>query len=66
MPTLYLNENRHLTANLISQTGLRSWEALQTWTKNGRFDWNDMVWTILGGLLFYFIWKVSPNNLKNY
>ena len=62
----WLNENLHLTANAISQTGLLSWEFIQISTKNGRFDWNDILWTVIGGIFFHLIWIKSPQRFKKY
>lgn len=61
----WLNMHLHWSANAISQIGLLSWEFTQILTKNGRFDWDDILWTVLGGLTFLFIWKVSPSRFKN-
>jgi hypothetical protein len=63
-PKQWLNNKIHLTANLISLTGLLSWEFLQTTTKRGRFDWNDVLWTIIGALIFQLIWIISPARHK--
>jgi len=60
----WLAENRHVTANLISLTGLLSWEFLQIATKRGRFDWNDILWTLIGALIFQLIWTITPNRYK--
>jgi hypothetical protein len=56
----WVDKYLHLTANAISQTGLISWEFIQISTKNGRFDWNDILWTVLGGIIFHLIWMMSP------
>ena len=63
-PDQWLNNNIHLTANLISLAGLLSWEFLQTTTKRGRFDWNDILWTLIGALIFQLIWILSPARYK--
>lgn len=60
-----LSNKNHLSANLISLCGLVSWEFLQLFTLTGRFDWNDLLWTILGGLMFHFIWLITPLTFKN-
>jgi glycopeptide antibiotics resistance protein len=60
----WLNEKKHITANLISLTGLLSWEFLQTITIRGHFDWNDVLWTMIGALVFQLIWIVSPIRYK--
>jgi len=48
----WLNGKRHLIANIISLTGLLSWEFLQTITTRGHFDWNDVFWTLIGAFFF--------------
>jgi hypothetical protein len=60
----WVNENRHLTANLISLTGLLSWEFIQIKTAKGHFDWHDVLWTIIGAAVFHVIWKVTPDTYK--
>lgn len=56
-------EKRHLSANLISIIGLVGWEFLQI-VGQLRFDWNDILWTFIGALLFQFIWVISPQKYK--
>jgi hypothetical protein len=29
-----------------------------------RFDWNDILWTLIGALLFQVIWILSPQKYK--
>jgi hypothetical protein len=48
------------TANLISLSGLLVWEFAQTFSSRGHFDWNDVLFTLLGGLVFHGIWILSP------
>jgi hypothetical protein len=60
----WLNNKIHITANLISLTGLLSWEFLQITTTRGRFDWNDVLWTLIGALIFQLIWILSPEGFK--
>ena len=60
----WLNEKKHITANLISLTGLLSWEFLQITTTKGRFDWNDILWTFIGALVFHLIWTITPDRFK--
>jgi len=60
----WLTSKKHITANLISLTGLLTWEFLQTTTARGRFDWNDILWTLIGGLIFQLIWILSPAAFK--
>ena len=56
----WLNNKKHITANIISLIGLLSWEFLQMTTTNGRFDWNDVLWTFIGALIFQLIWTITP------
>ena len=60
----WLNEKRHIAANLISITGLVSWEFLQIMTAKGHFDWHDVLWTLIGAAVFQLIWIVTPNSFK--
>jgi glycopeptide antibiotics resistance protein len=61
---IWLNERKYITAIIISLIGLLSWEFLQILTPSGRFDWNDILWTCIGSLIFYFIWVISPDTYK--
>jgi hypothetical protein len=61
---------RNVIANLFSLIGLLSWEFTQTITSKGRFDWNDVIFTFFGALVFQGLWivvhnktKETPNNL---
>jgi hypothetical protein len=54
----WLKEKVNITANVISLIGLISWEFTQTITSKGRFDWNDVVFTIFGAIVFQIIWIV--------
>jgi hypothetical protein len=54
----WLNEKRNITANIISLAGLLSWEFLQPLTTRGYFDWNDVLWTLIGALFFQLIWTL--------
>jgi uncharacterized membrane protein YfcA len=60
----WLIEKTHITANIISITGLLSWEFLQTLTTRGHFDWNDVLWTLIGAFVFQLIWIITPNRYK--
>jgi len=60
----WFNEKKHITSNLVALTGLIFWEFLQM-TGNLKFDWNDILWTLLGGFLFHLIWLVSPAKYKS-
>jgi len=61
--TILFYEKRHLASNLISVIGLVGWEFIQL-TGKLRFDWNDILWTFIGALLFHFIWIISPEKYK--
>jgi uncharacterized membrane protein YfcA len=60
----WLNEKKHIAANIMSLTGLLCWEFLQTITTRGRFDWNDVLWTLIGAFVFQLIWTITPNRYK--
>jgi hypothetical protein len=60
----WITGQRHLTANLISVTGLLGWEFTQIITAKGRFDWNDVLWTLVGAGVFVLIWQATPERLK--
>jgi hypothetical protein len=60
----WLNEEKHLAANITSLVGLLSWEFLQTKTTRGYFDWNDILWTLIGAFVFQLIWTISPTRYK--
>ena len=60
----WLNEKKHITANLISLAGLLSWEFLQPLTTRGHFDWNDVLWTLIGAFVFQLIWNITPIRFK--
>ena len=61
----WLNENKHITANLISITGLLSWEFIQAWSTKLHFDWNDVIWTLIGAFVFQLVWTITPNRYKD-
>jgi hypothetical protein len=58
-----LYEKRHITSNIISLMGLTIGEVFQL-SGNLKFDWNDILWTILGALIFQLIWIVSSTKFK--
>jgi hypothetical protein len=31
---------------------------------NLKFDWNDVLWTLIGAVVFHFIWIFSPQKIK--
>lgn len=49
----WLNEKKHIATNMISLTGLVSWEFIQTTSKKLHFDWNDILWTFAGAFVFH-------------
>lgn len=61
----WLNEKRHMTANIISLTGLISWEFIQSGSAKLHFDWNDILWTIIGAVVFQLIWTLTPDKFKS-
>lgn len=60
----WLNGNRNLLAIGVSLVGLIGWEFTQIITTKGHFDWNDVLWTLLGAAVFHVIWLSAPNRLK--
>lgn len=60
----WLNKKKHTTANIISLLGLVSWEFIQTSSKKLHFDWNDILWTIIGALVFQLIWTLTSDRYK--
>lgn len=57
-------ENIYITANIISITGLISWEFIQSTSKKIQFDWNDILWTLIGAFVFQLIWTITPKRYK--
>ncbi len=59
----WIYKKRHLSANLFSVIGLVGWEFAQL---SGKliFDWNDILWTLIGALSFHFIWLITPQRFK--
>jgi len=53
-------KNKHITANVLSLLGLLMWEFLQVFTTKGHFDWNDVLWTLIGAFVFQMIWSFTP------
>jgi hypothetical protein len=60
----WLNEKNYLTANLISLSGLIAWEFMQFNSRKLHFDWNDVLWTIIGAGIFQLIWVLTPAKFK--
>ena len=61
---ILLKQKNFVLAIGISQVGLIGWEFQQIIAPYGTFDWNDILWTILGGVLFLMIWKSKPLNTE--
>jgi hypothetical protein len=60
----WLNEKKHIAANIISLSGLVLWECIQTSSKKLYFDWNDILWTCIGAIVFQVIWSITPDRYK--
>lgn len=60
----WLNEKKHIAANIFSIVGLITWEVIQTTSTKLHFDWNDILWTIVGALVFQLIWTITPDRFK--
>ena len=56
-------KNIHLSSNFLSASGLIIWEFMQLSGKL-RFDWNDILWTLIGAFMFNKIWMISPKKYK--
>jgi hypothetical protein len=54
----WLNNKKHIIANIISITGLVTWEFIQAYSARLHFDWNDILWTFIGGFVFQLIWRI--------
>jgi glycopeptide antibiotics resistance protein len=46
------------SAFLISTIGLIAWEFVQIIAPRGTFDWNDVLFTLLGGVCFLILYKI--------
>ncbi|MFN8923834.1 MAG: hypothetical protein ACK5XP_13025, partial [Sphingobacteriia bacterium] len=44
--------NLHIWAALLSSAGLIGWEFLQIVSRRAIFDWNDILWTLIGAVVF--------------
>ena len=60
----WLTDKKHITANIVSLIGLISWEIIQTTTRKGHFDWHDILWTLIGALVFQLIYTLSSTRYK--
>lgn len=56
--SVWLNSRAQITAMLIAIFGLSLWEFVQIFSRHGRFDWQDILWTFLGAGTFYLIWMI--------
>lgn len=56
--SVWLTSKAQISSFFISVIGLSLWEFMQTFSVHGHFDWNDLIWTIIGALTFYLIWLV--------
>ena len=59
----WINNNQHVMANLISTTGLITWEFIQMSSTKLHFDWNDIIWTLIGASIFQLLWIASPKHV---
>lgn len=60
----WLNKYKYITANIISLTGLILWEFIQATSIKLHFDWNDILWTMIGASVFQLIWTITPAKYK--
>ena len=61
----WINDKKHLIANLISITGLITWEFIQAYSANLHFDWNDILWTLIGAFVFQLLWKITHKTIQH-
>jgi hypothetical protein len=57
----YVIKKKYVFGNLFSMVGLILWELIQS-SFDLIFDWDDILWTLIGAFSFYFIWCFSPKN----
>lgn len=60
----WMTSKKHVTSIFISNIGLILWEVMQQFTSKGRFDWHDILWTIIGSLIFYTMWSVRGQKFE--
>lgn len=60
----WVNDQKQFIANGISISGLIIWEFIQTTSVKLHFDWNDVLWTFIGAIVFQFIWTITPERFK--
>ena len=62
-PNTSIYRNRLKLSIIISMIGLIGNEFITIYTPGrGVFDWNDVVWTIIGGIVFYFLHRRIQNS----
>jgi uncharacterized membrane protein len=62
-PNTSVYRNRLKWSIIISMIGLIGNEFITIYTPGrGVFDWNDIVWTIIGGIVFYLLHITIQNN----
>lgn len=59
-------QKNHWVANAISIVGLVAWEFVQSTSKKLVFDWNDVLWTLIGAVCFQLIWFITPTRFKTF
>ena len=61
-PNTSFYRNRLKWSIIISMIGLIGNEFITIYTPGrGVFDWNDVLWTIIGGIVFYFLHRIIQN-----
>lgn len=63
--SVWVTHYKHITAILISLSGLILWEIVQSSLPKAVFDVNDVLWTFLGCLTFFIIWHLVPATFRN-
>jgi len=61
--TIWFGEYKFITAVILSTAGLVLWEFIQL-TGKLVFDWHDVLWTLIGAIIFLLIWSVTPRKFK--
>lgn len=60
----WLSKYKHIIANIISISGLIVWGFIQMFSLKLHYDWNDILWTLIGAAVFQLIWMITPIHLK--